>query len=261
MQAVRRWLDSPAVALELTVERAFRGALVEQLAPSPFGGLITWSVDVSRTYVGFDPTASVNKVRETDVVVRMSQESAGGAFDLWLVIECKSGKDSPWVTFRRPRATKTWRASLADAGWFHFSRGDAITRVIGWSDSEFLQASSNLCYRASTTAMPDKNDSVKNHPRDAFRQVLSAVDGVANEIPPVTGVAMFVPIIVTSAPLFAVTSTLAGYQLQPSRRELVEFHHDPSDGTLRRVWIVGEDAIDDLATELVSLMGSIHIQA
>jgi len=79
---IAEWLKTQGYPLEMEVAHIFKDAGFE--------------VSSAEYYVD----AEEQKPREIDVLASMSVQIQGTLFQLAYVVECKSPKESPWVSFR-----------------------------------------------------------------------------------------------------------------------------------------------------------------
>jgi hypothetical protein len=249
---VKAWLDSHGVALEMRVAAAFRRELQS-------AGI--WSnVDHGRIYVADDSESGSTKLREADVVVRATRQTTFSEvwFNLWLVAECKSSTKDPWVLYRGSWRSQPSPLTTFAEGWEIRASDDFnANNVGGWTDERLLNSTHmNYCYSIASTNNPDRNGNSKNHARDAVLQVLSAVKGVAKDTPVQAHhltAAIFVPVIVTSAPLIVVTLLDDGtYRLDDTSRELLVGRFNSDETSARAIWVVNDQEIDHFAAEYAS---------
>lgn len=209
-----------------------------------------WSnVDHSRDYVGKKPVTGEAILRETDVVVRMTKQTINDVWiSLWLIAECKSSSKDPWVLFRGSWDSQLSPLRAFEDGWeIRKSEGLDLAKLEGWTGTRLLNSTHlQYCYSAAST-------SERNYARDAILEVLSAVEGVADDTPITSDhltAAIFVPVVITSAPLFAVTLQQDGnYEVKPTTRELLVGRFTAENQVPRAVWIVSGAEVDDFAIE------------
>ena len=250
---VKSWLKKHGVALEMKVAGAFR----KQLSTTGI-----WSnVDHSRNYVDRNPLTDDATLRESDVVVRMTKRTVNNVWvSLWLIAECKSSSKDAWVLYRGSWDAQPSPLKEFEEGW-EIRKANAVnmTNVEGWTETRLLNSTHlEYCYSATSTndsTQPKKGQSgnAKNYAREAILQVLSAVKGVAADTPITDDhltVAIFVPIVITSAPLFVVTLQPNGdYEVKPTTRELLVGRFTAENEFPRAVWIINEADIDNFAIE------------
>ena len=249
---VEAWLRNNGVDLEMRVAGAFRAALS---AASPVR--LSWAVDHGRTYVSRHAGGDEANMREIDVVVRATTRTLSDAWiSLWLVAECKSSKSDPWVLYRSSDRRDLPAQTITDAGWqVRSAEGLDPANILGWSAFELMSANVTPCYAASSTNSKSGGNA-KNYARDAALQALSAVRGVAADVPVrdhQRTAAVLVPVVVTAAPMFAVTlSDEGGYRVEPTVRELLAGRFEAEDDEPRKLWVVHESEVNDLAQQFAA---------
>ena len=217
---------------------------------------LRWDVDHGRTYVVRDPSTGAAQRRTIDVVVRATRHTPSRAsLSLWLVMQCKSSMTDPWVFFRSSEPRGMPAQAVTDTGWeVRGSDGLDLAHLGGWSSHSLISGNVPSCYALVSTT----NDySAKNKARDAVLQTLSAVRGMAKDVPvnrdPTTA-AILVPVVVTAAPMFAVgLSHGGGYAVEPSTRELLVGRFEVDDEETRSTWAVHESGVAELTREFVAL--------
>jgi hypothetical protein len=113
---------------------------------------------------------------------------------------------------------------------------------IGWGNAQMLNATSAYWYVISAaTVNRDKNEAL-----DAVYQVLSATDGVAQDLARDQlhwTAEIFVPVVVTSAPLFQVTLINDGtYKVDEMTWALLRTRR--TSGVERAIWVLHESNLD-----------------
>jgi hypothetical protein len=64
------------------------------------------------------------------------------------------------------------------------------------------------------------------------------------------GAAIIVPVVVTSAPMFAITLLADGsYSVSETKREMMVGRYSPRDEFTRAVWVINEDFITGFVSE------------
>ncbi|WP_091379097.1 hypothetical protein [Geodermatophilus sp. DSM 45219] len=153
---VRQWLEKSGHAFELRIARAFRE-----------GG--AKPVDVSFSYT--DAVSGI--LREGDVLARFGWKALNDTpASVEVVVECKSGRDDPWVAFYDKSIAKG--SELED--WVYFAHGPflGVTEPLG--ESWIGQPPFDAVRTASHLVAAHVKDS-HNPASDAVRQVLSAAEG------------------------------------------------------------------------------------
>lgn len=156
LHGVRQWLEKSGHAFELRIARAFRE-----------GGATP--VDMSFPYTD----AGSGVLREGDVLAQFGWTAMNNTpASVELVIECKSGRDHPWVAFYDKAVPRG--SALED--WTYFAHGPfvGVTQPltdawIGYPPFDVPRIASHL---VATHAKESHNPA-----GDAVRQVLSAAQG------------------------------------------------------------------------------------
>jgi hypothetical protein len=236
---VERWLRAHGVTLEMKVAGAMRDSL------SGF----TATVDHARAYIDADPVTGAQKLREIDVVARVTVQFGDVYVALWVVAECKSSNKTPWLLYRSPAPTDFPLDSIAKQVWKTKISGTADSGRVGGVFRTVLSAPAQSCYSIAST---QGGNNEKNHAMDAVQQVLSATDGALRDL---SGdmygnvISVYVPVIVTSAPLFAMVSIEPDLEIEATDIELLYGRFSP-DETLRAVWVIHESALSEFARQV-----------
>lgn len=156
IEGVRKWLDKSGHAFELRTARAFREA-----GASP--------VEVSFGYA--DATSGL--LREGDVLAQFRWTSLNSTpASVEVVIECKSGRDHPWVVF--------YDQDFGDAGdleeWVYRAHGPFVGVTAPLTEAWNGQPPFDVERVGSHLVAAHTKDSI-NPASDAVRQVLSAAEG------------------------------------------------------------------------------------
>lgn len=237
---VERWLKAHGVTLEMKVAGALRGNL---------DGFNT-TVDHARAYVDTDPITSSQKLREIDVIARTTVQFGDVYVALWIVVECKSSNKTPWVLYRNPSLSRLPLDSIAKQVWKTRVSGAADGgRVGGTYRSPLLSSPAQSCYSIAST---QGGNNERNYAMDAVQQVLSAADGALRDLSVDTYgnvVSVYIPVVVTSAPLFVMTSVEPDPTIESTEMELLYGRFSPDD-TLKAIWVVHESAINRFASKV-----------
>ncbi|GAA0637526.1 hypothetical protein GCM10009547_47390 [Sporichthya brevicatena] len=252
---VKKSLEESGYPLEMRVAAAFRSQ-----------GFIT---DSARYYVEHDGKT----LREIDVVAQGSGRNSPSPHKPWLyfafVIECKAGRDKPWVAFlgddRFARDEDVFDSIphefLSDTNEY----GDP-NNAFASSDLRGLHATKLLYsiepYAYSIAVPGGQNDGAKAAAYNAVRQVSAGVDGLARDFAAAVTrpqLRIFVPIVVTAAPLF--TCRLDGrgeLQLARADRVLLVARLRPA-AELTSVWIVQDKSLGDLVADARQTVEKLYV--
>lgn len=251
---VKHWMDLNGVGLEMKVAGAFRKQL-------PNGRFMS-SVQHSRTYTGFDESSGVQKVRETDVVVKLTKLIMNKLLlTTWLIIECKSSKDSTWIlhydSAQQPIFTQVPFGGLWD---LKHHQSIAASNIMGNTQTGMLSGNGiSSCYAVSATRDSNARGNQKNDARDAIMQVLSASKGVQEEVELEDGFAqlhIFIPVVVTNAPIVNVTLQLNGEcKFSEAKRGLFLGNLSSESREQKGAWVVQSS---DLEEFVIEILGKIH---
>jgi len=247
---VRSWMEKNGVGLEMKVAGAFRRKL-------GFGRFMS-SIDHSRTYSGFDPSSGTYKSRETDVVVKLTKALYESTWiTTWLIIECKSSKDSPWVLYYDSAQPSVIRSDPLSYLWDLKCLEDVFSSsILGVGHSPLLAGYGvATCYSVATAKVTDSKGNQKNDSRDSVLQVLSAVKGIREDAllsDTHRQLHIFIPIIITSAPITTITLLMDGtYEVGEADRGLFLGSLDSKPENPRGVWIVRESDLDHFVDEVI----------
>jgi hypothetical protein len=179
----------------------------------------------------------------------------------WFVVECKSSKTNPWVLYRTEATTGSRFVRQDERGLLRdtvrvVERGASVDSLFGWEVSgayKSVYTEGPYAYQIADTGENPGKGNAKQAAYEAVQQVLSAVDGAMAEVPKAPGfplLSIFVPVIVTSAPLFTVDAEGDGYTV--ARASIVPLigRFTPTDN-LSLIWIVQEDALAEYVTAAV----------
>jgi hypothetical protein len=127
-----------------------------------------------------------------------------------------------------------------------------LSNIGGWFGSDLSASNQRPCYAASSTNTKDGGNQ-RNHARDALLQASSAVLGVAEDVHTEhdhTTAVILMPVVVTAAPLFAVSLADDGTpHAQRTTHEVITARFGGDDEDARQVWVVSSDWLDDLVRE------------
>lgn len=246
---VEKWLQDKGVRLELAVAAEFRRQIGVR------------GVEHARFYVADQD--GQRKIREIDVVAHcLGQRSAGGQVVTSFIIECKSSKSDPWVLYRAEGALASQFVRRDRRGLLRdtvrvVERDTSVDRVDDWEIDEAnfsVYSADPFAYHIADAGEDPGKSNPKQSAYQAVQQVLSAVEGAAADIPEQPDqplLAIFVPVIVTSAPLFTVDAKGDGYTV--SRASIVPLiGRFTATDNLSLVWIVQEEALAKYVTAAVA---------
>ena len=264
---IMRWLETQGTILELTVARKFQEAL----------GRNSYARNVShgRYYLDRDPITSEDKFREIDVVVRATPIIRPSlSLSIWLILECKSRIKHPWIFYRSSELT-SYSIKFEEAFLIKKNRDFDSGAIVGLRDVSIFKITRSPFSIGGVAALSKETDEAspaphggisndsRNGVRDAILQVLSATEGISSEVGlDMDGLitAILVPIVVTKAPMFAVTLDDSGEpRLEPISRELVITRSSLNDGNLKYVWVIHESEIDGLSAEFAECLPYIEL--
>lgn len=231
LDGIARWVEDSGRALELRVARAAR-----QCGAS--------GVALSFTYD--DPVQQTK--REGDVLASFSWVGPlNAACSLQLVVECKSGKEKPWVGIYDGRLAKV--GSLPD--WTYFAHGSftAITDSLSdlWAETQ------SFLIHAEASCLVAAHSGDKNPAGDAVRQVLAATEAQRIEYLRTQSTArrglVLIPAIVTAAPLIACRLGATNEVQLEEVDSIVVRSHD-ANAQPCRVYILNEKTFGRFAQDL-----------
>jgi len=255
---VRAWLSERGVPLELAVAASFRQPFRDEL-----GAVVMAEVDHARYYISRDRDGRAEKVREADVVAQVRTGRWYGdeawACVTWFVIECKAAKDPPWVLYRAAGSdplSRNWRDRLMESLTVTMSGTEGL-ELDDWIAPETtgsLHFVGDWAYQLHITKRRGQSGRTDDETGafDTIQQVLSAVEGVSGDVAvPTRGTlaSIFVPVIVTAAPVYSIDTGS-----DPESLTLVEVtdafpllgRYRPDD-RLRLIWIVPAQAVGEFA--------------
>lgn len=235
LQGLRSWLEKSGHAFELRTARAFRE-----------GG--AKPVTLSFTYA--DPISGM--LREGDVLAEfrwMAMNDTPASIEV--VIECKSGRDHPWVAFHdRPFARHT---QLND--WVYAAHGPfvGVTEPLAeaWAGMPPFDA-----HRVASHLVAAHTNDSRNPAGDAVRQVLSTAEGrwqryIGGQHQDRRG-CIIVPVVVTEARLVECELDADG-QMQLQEVPTVVVAGPRRGEQPARVYVVSEGAVPAFARSLLDL--------
>ena len=200
---VLAWLQRGGYPLEYETARAFRAAGF----PSEQG----------RNYQ--DPVEAGS--READVVATLAITASPG-FDILVVAECKSLNANPWVVL----TTTTRRRQ-----WLPIAEPTALLQTLIGPPEKYTEclALPKRCGFSVVEAELGDREPAKGPKRDlahdAMQQVVSAAVGIALQQSASTLATFVMPVLVTSAPLFILSSDEPGNeQVQPADWVRIHWH-------------------------------------
>ncbi len=223
------WVETSGRALELRTARQFRS--LESVAM------------VSQSFSYQDP--DTDRTREGDVCAIYRAEAPRSYLSIAAAVECKGGKDHPWVGFYDGRVSP----SLLAADWFMsvrqtFSNRELAALMDAWGRTPGLRRE-HVATHAVSALGKDPKEGGKNFVRDAALQAFS----FARSLGPVTFTGdderemmwLVVPIVVTKAPMFTCELSDDGeVSLLPVDRFDLWI---PTGSGRRRVYIVSEEGL------------------
>lgn len=254
---VNQWLQTSGAALELRVAAAFTGTLG------------SGQVQHARQYIDADS----GLLREIDVVAIAHEqpEVSSDFLRLTAVIECKSSAANPWVAFSNGHQPAYNNNAFLDHVRHRTARCgsdslDMLGRRLLSPVGERYAYHVADCANASRDQ--SKSGSSRNQAWDACRQVLAATDAVLRADPDVRTqvryMSLFLPVIVTAAPLFI--AGLAGDGMPASEevdslpwRAQSASSMAPGGVGYRWVWVVNERALDTFVGEFKSAISNLRL--
>lgn len=243
LDGVRTWLEASGRGLELRTARAFRRNGAKRVAQS---------------FLYIDP--ETQKQREGDVLAHYGWSGMQNVpCSLTAVVECKSGRDKPWVAFYDRSIARG--SELED--WVAFMHGPftGITQPLPdlWvGEPPFDER------RVATHVAAAHTDESKNPANDAVRQVVSAARAQRAEYIQTQNTAkrglVVVPVVVTAAPLVKCELDSDGeVQLESTASFVMSGGWE--GGQARRVFVLNEDAVPIFSQGLRRLADRAHQQA
>ena len=179
----------------------------------------------------------------------------------WLIIECKSSKDSTWI-LHYDSAQSTIFTQVPFGGLWDLKFHSSITpsNVMGSTQAGMLSGNGiSSCYAVSATRDSDARGNQKNDARDAIMQVLSASKGVQADAKLEDGLAelhIFIPVVVTNAPIVNVTLQLNGEcDFSEAKRGLFLGNPSPESREQKGAWVVHSS---DLEEFVIEILGTLH---
>ena len=253
-QQVQAWLNKHGAALEMEV------ASKMLVGPS--------TVEHS----GYFRDPKTGKLREFDVhsTFRKHMYVPAMSFEIHVIAECKAS-DPPWVLYMAP---DTFGARDWDFETFFETSSHAAKTVRNLSSFSFaplLRTAGPHAYQVAETAT--KNST----PYAAVQQVLDAVEGIKashvaadesvaqapNSRETLPGLRIYVPVLITTSPLFEVRLSAIG------EIEVTETHFAPlftkrdRDGVVvdRLVWVAHQSAIDEVVRMAMSSLDTMNLES
>lgn len=240
------WLETSGRALELRTARLFRG---------------TSNVVFANQSVSYVDVTSKQE-REGDVHAVFRWLSPTNVVTLQLAIECKGGKDVPWVAFYDdlrlvPQQMFLWGMTAGE--WSADRRDDFMDT---WFESPDLAVDRVATHTVSTFGKEGNNQAA-----NAVRQALSFARARVKSgpfhfegDPELLPISIVLPVVVTQAPLFTCELNAGGeVLLQPVEGFDVWMWGDP--GVRRRVYVRTEEGLSRFAQSLDQFVGRMHAQA
>lgn len=243
LDGVRQWLEKSGYAFELRVARAFRE-----------GG--ARPVDMSFSYTD----ASSGTLREGDVLAQFGWTALNDTpADVEVVVECKSGREYPWVAFY----DKVIARGSALEDWVYQAHGPFVGVTEPLAESWIGYPPFDATRIASHLVAAHTKDS-RNPASDAVRQVLSAADGRWKRYLERQGQdrrgCVIVPVVVTGGRLVECQLDTDGkVRLKEVASAVVA---GPRRGDKpARVFVVTESAVRQFAQAILELTTRAHEQA
>lgn len=240
---VRQWLEKSGHAFELRIARAFRE-----------GG--ARPVDMSFSYTD----AGSDALREGDVLAQFGWTAMNDTpASVEVVVECKSGRDHPWVAFY----DKVFARGSALEDWVHFAHGPFVGVTEPLAEAWIGYPPFDATRIASHLVAAHAKDS-RNPANDAVRQVLSAAEGRRNRYIERQGQdrrgCVIVPVVVTGGRLVECQLDADGkVRLEEVSSAVVA---GPRRGEKpARVFVITESAVQDFAHSILELTTRAHEQA
>ncbi len=241
VQQVRTWLRKTGYSVELRTAAAFQA---QRLA-----------VEAARYYLDRDGET----LREIDVVATGWQTkgtpAAAATLEVVHVVECKGASGHPWVAFlgdnrfsRDEDVLETMRIDRR-GGTLDHRNGEYTVNglaVVGLHHAPLLTWTDRTAYSVTETGgKPGQS-------YNAVRQVLSAVDGYARDMPDRTDrevVRVTIPIVVTAAPLVTCRLDEDGDVVLEEVDRVLLAGRLRAATHLTGVWIVQDSAIEAVARD------------
>lgn len=178
------------------------------------------------------------------------------------VVECKSSKDKPWVGLLRGR-DEDWTRSYdhldtLEGKWFERETWELRPHL---TDAPILAHHGARAYQLRSAPLGDQPPR-ENHDdaHNAVRQVLSATRGLLRDVVDdhPRGAILFVPVLVTAAPLYSLTVPRLGGEPRFDRvpRLLLAGRLRAGD-TVNTVWVVHESDLSAFAAEAATSVNNL----
>lgn len=191
-----KWLNEHGYPLEMQVARTFRDAGFE--------------VSSSEYYIDQEQ----QKPREIDVLASLSTTIQGLQFQVTYVIECKSPKDSPWISFRSHSAVRDSSVGFLARVATREARRALIELSVrpDVTTNHLLGLPDRHAY-GITNAFRDNKDipyGAIRAARGAAEALVAYTDKMQTPPEPIGYACIAFPLVVTSAPLFSVSLAQSG---------------------------------------------------
>lgn len=235
-ERIRVWLEKSGRALELRVARQFHRSKAEVMPSMGYTDVIT------------------GKLREADAVAKFTWTGHDSVpCGLMMALECKSGKDKPWIAFL-PDDETTVVASLEEFVVFAHGPFVGLTEPLEelWiGKPPFTQEP--VATHVVTGLSGDDRDGSRNPANDAVRQALSLGLALRELYIQRQGrerrAAVIIAVVVTTAPLITCRLGSAG-EIELERVETQSVWGYTPAGDRRRVYVVTEDALASFVRDL-----------
>jgi hypothetical protein len=181
--------------------------------------------------------------RETDIVAAMENVTSEPWIRWFCVVECKAGREAPWVLFPRHGKPLTGRERVQHAGGPRGS-GGYRSRIARRLDIENLPLFNSD--RAPAYGIAQVLRSGQDVPYAALMSVTNAAAAVARDMETATGddtIDIIWPVVMTEAPLFEARLSSAGdLEVEPVSRGTIRWHHPTASRITPAIDIVHVDA-------------------
>jgi hypothetical protein len=240
---VRQWLEKSGHAFELRIARAFREGRAKP-------------VDLSFTY----RDANSGALREGDVLAQFGWEALNDTpASVEVVVECKSGRDHPWVAFY----DKVIASGCTLKDWVYFAHGPFVGVTEPLEEAWIGHPPFDSLRIASHLVAAHTKDS-HNSAGDAVRQVLSAAEGRRNRYIERQGQdrrgCVIVPVVVTGGRLVECQLGADG-EVRLEEVPSVVVAGPRSGEQPARVFVLTEGAVKQFAHSIADLAMQAHEQA
>lgn len=229
------WLRRGGYPLEYETARAFRG--------------VGFPTEQGRVYK--DPIEEATH-READVVATLAVTAQPG-FDTLVVAECKSLNSNPWVILTVVARVEPWEP-VAEPPQFR-----ELLRATPEVYMSALVLPDRYAFSVVEAELGDKEPGKgtrKDRARDAMQQVVSAAVGIARQGNERGRRTFVLPVVVTSAPMFILTSdTLNHEQVERAAWARVYWRGAEAHPQATIVDVVSQSAFETYATDLRFQLG------